>query len=657
MDDTTNQNIIETDTPMSDVVSENEANNACNADSDSNSNSLNTQNFTLLQQRRLPQTVTCSSCCPSMDLVALGFGINHAKKENSTIGNSIANCEIEINANLETTVQIQVSTTVVIHRTLTWQKLMTLGPSDFSSVIQQDYETLTINRANIKKDKTNEEEEKDIEGNIGTKTSIENAPTGVTALCWSPDGRFIAIGMADGSTIIYDVETCANPTTPPLPMHCIPPSNLKPDDLPSLSQNYNKHHLGVSNKYILQKGRIPTTTSIQEVCDEGMLSTGGVSIQSSSKKKSKISITSQFSPAVTRSKSTARIKRLIRTSGETPGEETESRTMHNIKNEIDTGINPECLGIGWKASSITALTWARVVPKHKDWIYTDQEKQEDESWKYRSYFLDRSSFFLPPSAYNAGNNENMNMSGEECDSFNNSHKYRPDCQTPLNLLCVATCTNGLHLYLHGQYRILSLSTPVALSNTDTSIECSSNLSTIAISTDEYGDSGLNVTLYTIPTLQRDRHDLQVISSSYCSIASHLSTIEKGLKETIRIWSNSLRPLDLKFEQLTKLLRDYNIISDRSDELKSEVDDPVLATATAVRKELLNFILSGHSNHNSVTASAMDQFFTHPLMNDQLLQRMQRTLEANIAGVESTIRKKILSPVKSLVYDTVSYVYF
>ena len=73
--------------------------------------------------------------------------------------------------------------------------------------------------------------------------------------------------------------------------------------------------------------------------------------------------------------------------------------------------------------------------------------------------------------------------------------------------------------------------------------------------------------------------------------------------------------------------------------------------------MLNFILSGHSNHNSVTASAMDQFFTHPLMNDQLLQRMQRTLEANIAGVESTIRKKILSPVKSLVYDTVSYVYF
>ena len=134
-----------------------------------------------------------------------------------------------------------------------------------------------------------------------------------------------------------------------------------------------------------------------------MLSTGSVSIQSSSKKKSKISITSQFSPAVTRSKSTARMKRLMRMTGKTPGKETESRRMYNSKNEIDTGINTECLGIGWKASSITALTWARVAPKHRDWIYTEQEKQEDESWKYRSYFLDRSSFFLPPNTCNSRN--------------------------------------------------------------------------------------------------------------------------------------------------------------------------------------------------------------------------------------------------------------
>ena len=140
---------------------------------------------------------------------------------------------MEINANFETAVQIQVSTTIVIHRTLTWQKLMTLGPSDFSSVIQQHYKLFTTNRP--EKNKENNKE-KDMEGTngIGTNASIENTPpTGVTALCWSPDGRFIAIGMADGSTIIYDVETCANPTSPPLPMHCIPPPNLKPDDLPS----------------------------------------------------------------------------------------------------------------------------------------------------------------------------------------------------------------------------------------------------------------------------------------------------------------------------------------------------------------------------------------------------------------------------------------
>jgi len=316
MNDSTNQMIIVTDTPMSDVASENETESACN----SNSNSINTQHFTLLQQRRLPQTVTCSSCCPSMDLVALGFGITHANKD--SVGGG-GNSEMEINANFETAVQIQVSTTIVIHRTLTWQKLMTLGPSDFSSVIQQHYKLFTTNRP--EKNKENNKE-KDMEGTngIGTNASIENTPpTGVTALCWSPDGRFIAIGMADGSTIIYDVETCANPTSPPLPMHCIPPPNLKPDDLPSLSQNYNINHLGPTNKNVLEN---KNTTSSQEVCDETMLSAGSVSIQSSSKKKSKISITSQFSPAVTRSKSTARMKRLMRMTGKTPGLELSQST-------------------------------------------------------------------------------------------------------------------------------------------------------------------------------------------------------------------------------------------------------------------------------------------------------------------------------------------
>ena len=47
---------------------------------------------------------------------------------------------------------------------------------------------------------------------------------------------------------------------------------------------------------------------------------------------------------------------------------------------------------------------------------------------------------------------------------------------------------------------------------------------------------------------------------------------------------------------------------------------------------------------------MDQFFTSVQMNDQLLQRMERSLHGALANVESQVRKGLLSPTQALCYE-------
>jgi len=65
---------------------------------------------------------------------------------------------------------------------------------------------------------------------------------------------------------------------------------------------------------------------------------------------------------------------------------------------------------------------------------------------------------------------------------------------------------------------------------------------------------------------------------------------------------------------------------------------------------LNCILGGHSKQSTNTSNAIDQFFTHLLMNNQLLQHWVWSLKKNVADIEGIIRKKILGPVRALMYD-------
>jgi len=60
-----------------------------------------------------------------------------------------------------------------------------------------------------------------------------------------------------------------------------------------------------------------------------------------------------------------------------------------------------------------------------------------------------------------------------------------------------------------------------------------------------------------------------------------------------------------------------------------------------------YIMMGHVNHSTSIANAMDQFFTGIQMNDQLIQRMERSLLASMANVESTAIRCLLRPTQAL----------
>ncbi|KAL3937490.1 MAG: hypothetical protein SGBAC_007427 [Bacillariaceae sp.] len=98
------------------------------------------------------------------------------------------------------------------------------------------------------------------------------------------------------------------------------------------------------------------------------------------------------------------------------------------------------------------------------------------------------------------------------------------------------------------------------------------------------------------------------------------------------WKSSLKPLDTKLQPLNRLLQNYG------------VDDKSLGEV------LKQFILIGHTSESSSLANAIDQFFTSVQMNDQLLQRMIRTLYGALANVESQARRSLLSPAQALVYQ-------
>jgi hypothetical protein len=262
--------------------------------------------------------------------------------------------------------------------------------------------------------------------------------------------------------------------------------------------------------------------------------------------------------------------------------------------------------------NVKSLIWAHVGKPHASWILSETELERQVTWKYQSRYLDRASTFLPPSSYLVQEEENVGA----------AIMTHPSCQTPLSLLCATTRHEKLHLYLHGRYDIATLEslTPVE------SVCCTTDLSKLLI----LQSVSSRLTLYHLPALAEYKFPLQVISSLYCSMTSHLLAIELCMKELTASWRSSLKPLDTKLDALTRLLKNYDVSKD-------------------VCTVLHEYILVGSVEDDPVT-SALEQFFSNVQMNDQLIQRLERSLVGAVANVETLARRGLLSPAKSLAYE-------
>lgn len=603
-----------------------------------------TQSFSSLQSRRLPSPAVPAACalCPSMDIVAIGLegsggggggGRGHGRARPAARSGGAG----------RTAGALRVATTISIHRTVSWQKLATLSPSDLASPLPPEIAW--------------EEEFGDGDGGGGaggttTKASSpprrggrrsrggsigggggggEAATSGATALCWSPDGRCVAIGLADGGVLIYDVEAGSGagggggglgdggdaagaggivnalPPAPPLESSgTAVPEGSPPDDA----------------KGSRRGGKV--------------------------KKRTPAPVTS---PALTRSGAAVaaarrRRQREIQVAKEEKEEEQKWRedTKEEVRSRREAVVDNRIVG----------LAWAHVGRGHDGWVLAEEELEQEESWRYRIRYLDRASHFLPPGTYNpqdGGSNDSIDddtNSPDKEEESTNTHK-RPTSRTPLSVLCVATVSNGLHLYLHGRYRILSLPlSPLDLSDVSndgimgpSDVICTSDLGSVLVRTSH------SACLYEIPPLVRDRRELQCVASLRCSIARHLDAIRRSLKGSRHSWDNALKPLNVKVEALGKLLKDYGVVvvSSSSDDGRRGEEE---ALGEAVRSTLRNFILSGRTDVDA--SAALDQFLTGAQMHDQLLQRLDRTLSGNLSTLEGTVRAGVLGPAKALVYD-------
>lgn len=261
---------------------------------------------------------------------------------------------------------------------------------------------------------------------------------------------------------------------------------------------------------------------------------------------------------------------------------------------------------------VISLTWAHVGQPHPSWTLTQDEMERQITWQYQSRYLDRASTFLPPSSYHIQDQEEAAMA---------STMTHPSCQTPLSLLCATTLDEEIHLYLHGRYDIASLKCEISPKMTC----CTSDLTKLLIQ-----GASSRFTLYHMPALAEYRYPLQVISSLYCSMTCHLMAIQQCMKEITAAWKSSLKPLDTKLSSLKRLLKNYDVPKD-------------------VRTVLHEYILVGSVEDESTT-SALDQFFSNVQMNDQLIQRLERSLHGAVANVETLARRGLLSPARSLAYE-------
>lgn len=468
------------------------------------------------------------------------------------------------------------------------------------------------------------------------------------AVCWSPNGRYVAIGLVDGGVLLHTVEpdAAAEASSSSVQHHHDSSGGTGTDGNDSaLMHIIRPPPPNYMNKPSLLSPTAGITTS----------SFGGAAAattEDSSKKKKKPSI----SPRVTRSMRAAR-----EGGGTSSGGGSGTKSSRRSKSPGGNGRRPNLkvdVKNSLQSTAVIGMVWNRLLPiQQKNVNNVDgYEEEVRETWKYSSQLIDRGGYFLPSSSKppsggtSSGGSSSMNLFSS---------------MAHLNVLCVAT-PEEIHWYLQGQYRILSI--PHGLEGCSSisgggggiDLVCSPDLSTLLAvtkqatsivstspkkmrSSPKNGGKSMKAKLFNTKLLPQKRFELQVLSASYKSIFTHLWDVQKGIQSALTSWKSALRPLDNKFKGLLQLLAKYSL-----DNTGGGGEGG--SSADSIRLEFLRFILSGRSSASSNTSSALDQFFTRAQMHDQLLQREIRGIEASVAAMEGSLRSHVLSSIRAVVYE-------
>ncbi|GKY94109.1 hypothetical protein MPSEU_000377200 [Mayamaea pseudoterrestris] len=280
-------------------------------------------------------------------------------------------------------------------------------------------------------------------------------------------------------------------------------------------------------------------------------------------------------------------------------------------------------------SGINGLHWAHCGNHHPSWEIPQDEENATLYWTYAKQFCNQSPALLPPSEYH--NQQHAPDHHHATSSLLSlelaaANSILPSSDTPLSILCLTTQHN-LHVFLHGCLPILSTTLSNAIPDGSiVDIVVSNDLTHIII----YPRNTACLTIYSIPVISEQRYTLQRLSAISCSMLALVKTIQTKVQELIVSWKASLKPLDNKLELLTSLLSKYGL----------------QGTMTAY---FVQYILSGHTRSTPSLANAMDQFFTHVQMNDQLLVRMESSLSVAVQNVETQFRKNLLNPAHALLF--------
>ena len=214
--------------------------------------------------------------------------------------------------------------------------------------------------------------------------------------------------------------------------------------------------------------------------------------------------------------------------------------------------------------------------------------------------------------------ENGSTTEEDID-MEPSYEDLPSLQTPLSVLAVVTGSQ-LHLYAHGRYPIVrnfELPHPGPI----TQVVASDNLVHWVL----LKPSNM-LYVVTVDPIREERYNWQAVSALHCHISQLLSEIKASVSELINLWQTTLKQLDWKLDGLDRLFSQY---------YKS------LPTNSALLEHSTN------AARNAPLANAADQFFTSAATNDQLLQRLERSLQGSLTNLKKIVRKQLVQRSKAL----------